>query len=158
MCWAYAISTMLRASIRSALKKYNIEKGLEILDNPNHHKMMRKELVMNIFPFGNDGTDPSIVIKLVCYRRERSSSPEQGFARIQGFASALFLIVENEGFARQGFARKEEFARSLGIRQLFAYSITLNWQGFARFLFFWRIPNLANGRPQQFASYFSQSN
>ena len=58
---------MLRASIRSALKKYNIEKGLEILDNPNHHKMMRKELTMNIFPFGNDGTDPSIIIKLVRY-------------------------------------------------------------------------------------------
>ena len=68
MCWAYAISTMLRASIRSAIKKYNIKKGLEILDNPNHHKMMRKELVMNIFPFGDDGTDPSIVIKLVCKR------------------------------------------------------------------------------------------
>ena len=68
VCWAYAISTMLRASIRFALKKYNIKKGLEILDNPNHHKMMRKELVMNIFPFGDDGTDPSIVIKLVCKR------------------------------------------------------------------------------------------
>ena len=60
---------MLRASIRSAIKKYKIKKGLEILDNPNHHKMMRKELVMNIFPFGDDGTDPSIVIKLVCYRQ-----------------------------------------------------------------------------------------
>ena len=66
VCWAYAISTMIRASIRSALKKYNIEKGLEIFDNPNHHKMMRKELTMNIFPFGNDGTDPGMVIKLVC--------------------------------------------------------------------------------------------
>ena len=65
MCWAYAISTMIRASIRSALKKYNIKKGLEILDNPNHHKMMRKELTMSIFPFGDDGTDPSMVIKLV---------------------------------------------------------------------------------------------
>ena len=92
VCWAYAISTMLRASIRSALKKYKtqialkviignlsysmleselvkIEESLKILDDPNHHKMMRKELVMNIFPFGNDGTDPSIVIKLVCYRQ-----------------------------------------------------------------------------------------
>ena len=92
MCWAYAISTMLRASIRSALEKYKtkialnviignlsssmflselvkIEKSLKILDDPSHHKMMRKELVMNIFPFGNDGTDPSIVIKLVCYRQ-----------------------------------------------------------------------------------------
>ena len=65
MCWAYAISSMLRASIRSAIEKYDIEKGLEILENPNHHKMMRKELSMNIFPFGNDGTDPSLVIKLV---------------------------------------------------------------------------------------------
>ena len=90
---------MLRASIRSALEKYeseivlgifrdfrsenidtltylrlssvisvDIEKSLKILDDPNHHKMMRKELVMNIFPFGNDGTDPTIVINLVCNR------------------------------------------------------------------------------------------
>ena len=88
MCWAYALSTMLRASIRSALKKFknliafkfisgdlsssivqselvNIENALEIIDNPNHHKMMRKELTMNIFPFGNDGADPSLILKLV---------------------------------------------------------------------------------------------
>ena len=65
VCWAYAISTMLRASIRSAIEKYDIKDGLEFLDNPNHHKMMRRELTMNIFPFGNDGTDPSMVIKLV---------------------------------------------------------------------------------------------
>ena len=44
----------------------HIKHGLKILDDPNHHKMMRKELTMNIFPFGNDGTDPSMVIKLVC--------------------------------------------------------------------------------------------
>ena len=49
------------------MKKYKIKKGQEILDNPNHHKMMRKELTMNIFPFGNDGTDPRIIIKLVGY-------------------------------------------------------------------------------------------
>ena len=66
VCWAYAISTMLRASIRSAIEKYGIKHGLEILDHLNHHKMMRKELTMNIFPFGDDGTDPSMVIKLVC--------------------------------------------------------------------------------------------
>ena len=66
VCWAYAISTMLRASIRSAIKKYGIKHGIKILDDPNHHKMMRKELTMNIFPFGDDGTDPSMVIKLVC--------------------------------------------------------------------------------------------
>ena len=89
VCWAYALSTMLRASIRSAFKKYKIEidrklqlkllsridyslecltiiKRMEILNNPNHHKMMRKELTMNIFPFGKDGTDPSLIIKLVC--------------------------------------------------------------------------------------------
>ena len=65
VCWAYAIATMLRASIRSALKKYSIKKGLEILDNSNHHKMMRKELTMNIFPFGKKGTDIKMVIKLV---------------------------------------------------------------------------------------------
>ena len=65
VCWAFAISTMLRASIRSAIKRYNIKNGLEILNDPNHHKMMCKQLTMNIFPFGNDGTDPSMVIKLV---------------------------------------------------------------------------------------------
>ena len=69
---------MLRASIRLAVIKYtydmsvfdmsvfeHIRHALELLDNPNHHKMMRKELTMNIFPFGNNGTDPSMVIKLV---------------------------------------------------------------------------------------------
>ena len=56
---------MLRASIRSAVIKYNIENGLKILENPNHHKMMRKELTMNIFPFGNEGTDIGLVMKLV---------------------------------------------------------------------------------------------
>ena len=89
VCWAYAISTMLRASIRSAIKKYKIKIALKVIsgeiststfeseldaiknvleyiDNSNHHKMMRKELTMNIFPFGNDGTDPSLIIKLVC--------------------------------------------------------------------------------------------
>ena len=52
----------------SSVISVDIEKSLKILDDPNHHKMMRKELVMNIFPFGNDGTDPSIVINLVCNR------------------------------------------------------------------------------------------
>ena len=56
---------MLRASIRSAVKKYEIEDGLKKLENPNHHKMMRNELTMNIFPLGDDGADPSIIIKLV---------------------------------------------------------------------------------------------
>ena len=90
VCWAYAISTMLRASIRSAFKKHKIKIALKVIsgelssstfesqlvdinnfleyiDNPinNHHKMMRKELTMSIFPFGNDGTDPSMIIKLV---------------------------------------------------------------------------------------------
>ena len=88
VCWAYAISTMLRASIRSALKKYrikilleissrkisfsilrseliDIEKSLKILENPSHHKMMRKELCMNIFPFGDNGADPRLALKLV---------------------------------------------------------------------------------------------
>ena len=47
-----------------------VENALEILDNPNHHKMMRKELTMNIFPFGNDGTDPSLIIKLVRFEKK----------------------------------------------------------------------------------------
>ena len=41
------------------------ENALKIIDDPNHHKMMRKELTMNIFPFGNDGADPRIIIKMV---------------------------------------------------------------------------------------------
>ena len=36
-----------------------------MLNSPDHHKRMRKELCMNIFPFGNDGTDLSTIIKLV---------------------------------------------------------------------------------------------
>ena len=56
---------MLRASIRSAVQKYRIEEGLAMLNSPDHHKRMRKELCMNIFPFGNDGTDLSTIIKLV---------------------------------------------------------------------------------------------
>ena len=65
VCWAYAIWTMLRASIRSTLRKNNIINGLATIEGPEHHKMMRKELSMNIFPFGNEGTYPSTVIKLV---------------------------------------------------------------------------------------------
>ena len=45
----------------------NIKDALELLNNPYHHKMMRKELCMNIFPFGNDGADPSIIIRLVLF-------------------------------------------------------------------------------------------
>ena len=56
---------MLRASIRSAVKKYNIKDGLKKLEDPYHHKMMRNELTMNIFPFGDDGADPLNIIKLV---------------------------------------------------------------------------------------------
>ena len=59
------MSTMLRASIKSAIKKFKIKSGLEILDNENHHKMMRKELIMNIFPFVDDGNDLRMVINLV---------------------------------------------------------------------------------------------
>ena len=65
VCWAYAISTMLRASIKAAIKKFDIKNGLEILENENHHKMMRKELCMNIFPFGDDGADLRLAINLV---------------------------------------------------------------------------------------------
>ena len=56
---------MLRSSIRSADEKFDIKNANEILDNPNHHKMMRKELCMNIFPFGLDGADPIMAVKLV---------------------------------------------------------------------------------------------
>ena len=91
---------MLRASIRSALKKFkiqiavkvflgnlnasifqselvNIENALKIIDNPNHHKMMRKELTMNIFPFGTDGTDPSLIIKLVRLKKDSEINYKQ---------------------------------------------------------------------------------
>ena len=90
-CWAYAIPTMLRASIRSAVKKYNIKNGLEILDDPNHHKMMRKELTMNIFPFGDDGTDPSMVIKLVCIMGFSYLSVTQKIKRTNFIAHNTFM-------------------------------------------------------------------
>ena len=67
---------MLRASIRTILKKYHI--GIESEDtigiesdeisrlvNDDNHKIMRKQITMNIFPFGNDGTDPALVIRAV---------------------------------------------------------------------------------------------
>ena len=64
-CWAYSFSTMLRASIKSAVKKYMIKDGLKKLAHKDHHKMMRNELRMHIFPFGDNGADPLIIIKLV---------------------------------------------------------------------------------------------
>ena len=67
VCWAYAIATMIRASMTSVIKKFNIENGLELLKNENYHKMMRRELCMNICPFGDDGTDPRMVMILVCF-------------------------------------------------------------------------------------------
>merc|ERR1719450_237953 len=96
VCWAYAISTMLRASIRSAVEKYNIKKGLEILENPSHHKMMCKELCINIFPFGNDGTDPRIVIKLLT---TPSGLLDAGIYRLRSVTS----IFENFEFEPQLF-------------------------------------------------------
>ena len=62
---SFLISESKLDKLRSINKKYIIRKGFKILDNPNHHKMMRKELTMNIFPFGNNGTDPSLIVKLV---------------------------------------------------------------------------------------------
>ena len=58
----YATATMLRASIRSALKKYSKNTQLK---NEEDHKTMRKQMTMNVFPFGNDGTDPALVIRAV---------------------------------------------------------------------------------------------
>ena len=115
VCWAYAISTMIRASIRSLLKKYKIENGLEILDDPNHHKMMCKQLTMNIFPFGNDGTDPFMVIKLVCIMK----------------FSYLFMKSKNE--SKQNF---------LSWQHLLVYS-KLVFIGFTRSLRFWNILTLS---------------
>ena len=70
-----------------------------------------------------------IMIGISIYSRERSSSPEYRASR--SFARPLFLIVENEGFAR-----KEKFARSLGIRQLFAYSNNVKVVGIRQISFF----------------------
>ena len=61
---------MLTGNISVSIYMCKFEKikhSLELLDNPDHHKMMRKELCMNIFPFGNDGADPRLAIKLVRY-------------------------------------------------------------------------------------------
>ena len=57
---------MIRASIRKTLR--NRQNLLPMLDNDEHHKVLRKEIVLSVFPFGNDGTDPSLVIKAVRFR------------------------------------------------------------------------------------------
>ena len=79
-CWAYAISTMLRTALR-----LNVQRVLQSLtdgkllmffgaysnkmfDN-NHHKRMRMELMMLVFPIRANtsgiGVDPRIVINRV---------------------------------------------------------------------------------------------
>lgn len=64
-CWLFATATMIRTSIRSALKKNRIES--DFIEQQNHHKILRKEISMNVFPFGDDGADSAIIIKSVRY-------------------------------------------------------------------------------------------
>ena len=101
---------MLRFSIRSALKKYNIKKGLEILDNPNHHKMMRKELIMNIFPFGDDGMDISMIIKLVNLL-ENLNLISNLYLNCILYSSKIELFNLKEKFKRFSANNAIEFAR-----------------------------------------------
>jgi len=103
VCWAYAISTMLRASLKSAIKKFNIQNGLEILENENHHKMMRKELCMNIFPFGDDGADLRLVINLLT---KPSCLLDAGLNRLRTVTS----ILKNFDFEPQLYVNPK-FAR-----------------------------------------------
>ena len=58
-CWAYSIATMLRTSLRlllrSALADGDIDEAqanslLKILLNINHHKTLRCEIMMVVFP------------------------------------------------------------------------------------------------------------
>lgn len=59
MCWAYSIATMLRASLNlfilELLSNHQIEQSLaaslqKILQDINHHKLLRSELMMVVFP------------------------------------------------------------------------------------------------------------
>ena len=59
MCWAYSVATMLRVSVKLLLQQSLsvslIDKQLHdslvaILDSPNHHKTLRSEIVMVVFP------------------------------------------------------------------------------------------------------------
>ena len=68
VCWCYALTTMLRSSMRAAVRNNPSKSNANILTKEEHHKLMRKKIVLNVYPFGNDGTDPSIVVKLVCSR------------------------------------------------------------------------------------------
>ena len=38
---------------------------LSELINDEHHKTMRKQILMSVFPFGNEGTDLALVIRAV---------------------------------------------------------------------------------------------
>ena len=59
MCWAYAVATMLRVSVKLLLQQ-SLSAGLidkqlhdslvATLDSPNHHKTLRSEIVMVLFP------------------------------------------------------------------------------------------------------------
>ena len=62
-CWLFATVTMIRASIRSALRKFGIKS--DYLEQENHHKIMRREIAMNVFPFGEDGAFPYVIIRAV---------------------------------------------------------------------------------------------
>ena len=56
---------MLRTSIRSAIRNNCGNISTATIGKKEHHKLMRKEMILCIFPFGNRGTDPSLVIKMV---------------------------------------------------------------------------------------------
>ena len=59
MCWAYSVATMLRVSVKLLLQQ-SLSDGLidkqlhdslvATLDQPNHHKTLRSEIVMVVFP------------------------------------------------------------------------------------------------------------
>jgi len=108
VCWAYAISSMLRASIRSAVEKYDIKNGHKIMNNPSHHKMMRKELCMNIFPFGLDGADPIMAIKLLT---TPSGLLDAGIYRLHTVTSIIKKFdFESQLFVNPKFETKEKEA------------------------------------------------
>jgi len=86
VCWCYALTTMLRSSMRAAVRNNPSKSNANILTKEEHHKLMRKEIVLNVYPFGNDGTDPSIVVKLLT---TPSCLLDPGILRLSSVTSVL---------------------------------------------------------------------
>ena len=81
MCWAYSTATMLRSSLRLLLRQSLLngridrewhDSLVQILTDENHHKTLRSEIVMTVFPLrmnhpkeGDDLASISLVVDRV---------------------------------------------------------------------------------------------